>query len=331
LHCYGLGLIKAQNLPLGQRSHNVIVNTTAGRKVLKRYRPKWQPPTINYGHSILDRLAECNFPAPRLVATPGGATSVTHNSRYYALFNYVKGSNYAASYLPRSHWFRLATLAGQTLARLHQQLEGFMPQGRHHLGFISYDQGRNREVAWYVAQVPDLIAKSQKLTPPEAKVHADWLLQKGDWLAGELQSLDEVLRAAALPRLIIHGDYALQNLLFQPDGSVTPVDFELARLEWRLSDLVTSLLRFGNARERYDMQTMRAFMTAYQAEYPISAEEWPYFPDVWQFRRLKRALLFWQSYFQPGATTQRLISAREALAQAQWAAAHREQLLDINR
>lgn len=330
INMYGLELIRAQNLPLGRRSHNVIVDTPAGRKVLKRYRSKWQMPTIRYGHSILTRLAERSFPAPRVVHTPENGTFVQHNGRYYALFHFVAGRNYAATYLRRAHWLKLAALSGQCLARFHQQLEGFLPDGQHHLGFISYTQDRWRDGQWYVEQLGHLKAESRYLNQPEAKSQAAWLGQQAGRMSEDLQRVSEILQAAALPRLIIHGDFAIQNLLFEGNGRVTPMDFELARLEWRLSDLVTSLIRFGLIKEdNFDYETMRTFVVAYQNENPITAEEWQCLPHVWQFRRLKRAILAWQAGFHVADSAAKLISARQALRQADTAVSHRKELLSL--
>ncbi|MEN8198403.1 MAG: phosphotransferase, partial [Pseudomonadota bacterium] len=55
------------------------------------------------------------------------------------------------------------------------------------------------------------------------------------------QRLEEALGDAQLPRLVIHGDFGIHNMLFHDNESATLLDFELARLEWRLSDLVLVL------------------------------------------------------------------------------------------
>jgi Ser/Thr protein kinase RdoA (MazF antagonist) len=115
---------------------------------------------------------------------------------------------------------------------------------------------------------------------------------------------------------VIHGDYGLHNLLFRKDGTVIPIDFELARLEWRLSDLVScmSRLRYGDG--AYDFQSIRWFLAAYDVEHPLSDDEWRLFPEVWRFYKLQGAVQYWSSYFETGGPARKLIAARDALEQA---------------
>jgi Ser/Thr protein kinase RdoA (MazF antagonist) len=331
LRCYGLEPSRPpQNIPSGRRSRNITVDTSAGRKVIKRYRNDWQVPAITYSHSILTRLAELAFPAPRLVLTPSGADFVSLSDQYYALSDFVSGTNYEASYVARVHWLKLIARAGETLARFHRQLEGFEPEGFHHLAFKSYTEERHRNMAWYVEQLNSLGEKSQALTGKKDRFYADWLTRNASVLLEKLQQLDEALTKASLPRLVIHGDFGIQNLLFHQDGTLTVMDFELARLDWRLSDLVTSLARFRSAAGSFDFESMRVFVAAYQAEYPISADEWQYLPQVWSFRRIQKAVMFWKSSFEKKDVTHRLSTAYEAIQLAAWATEHKDEILALN-
>ena len=327
---YGLDLTAPpRNLPFSRRSRNVVVDTSAGKKVLKLYRPQWQAGTVRYGHSILARLARLDSPAPRLVARPDGETFIRQADGYYALFDMVRGANYASNFLLRAHRLKLMAVAGQTLARLHRQLEGFVPEGEHHMGFRSYTAGRGRDMAWHMKKVNELKERSRSLTGPEEKLHAGWLIQNSSYILEELARLDETLSGARLPRLVIHGDYGLHNLLFRRDGTATPLDFELARLEWRLSDLVSCLSRVRYARGAYDFESIQWFLEGYQAAYPLSAEEWRYLPQVWRFYKLQAAVQYWNSYFETGGPTRKLASAQDAMGQADWARRHPELLLEF--
>jgi Ser/Thr protein kinase RdoA (MazF antagonist) len=319
-----------RNLPLGRRSSNVVLNTSTGKKVLKRYRHEWQIPAIEFGHSVLAYLEEIKFPAPRLIANTNGNTFVSLDGRNYALFDFIEGSNYSSKYISRANWLKLVSLAGENLARYHQQIKGFIPRGSHHLGYKSYREDRSRNLMWYVDQIAELIQKSQDLNHADGSNLARSLIEDSGDMIEELHLLDKELNAASLPRLVIHGDYGIQNLIFKKDGTVIPLDFELARIEWRLSDLVTSLARFKSTTGSFEFEAMRFLVSAYQAENPLSADEWQYLPQVWKYRRIQRAVLFWKSYFEKGNSTSRLVSARETLNQADWVMEHREEFLALN-
>ncbi len=328
---YGLELTSPpSNLPLSRRTRNVVVHTSIGKKVLKLHRARHQPPAIIYGHSILTRLAQLDFPAPRLTATPDGETFINHAGRIYALFDFVEGINYSLNFLLRTHRLKLMAMAGQTLACLHRQLNGFMPEGQHHLGFTSYTGPWRRGLTWFIDKVDELKEKSRNLSNSEDKTHADWLIQNSNYVLDELAPLNDTLCQAPLPRLVIHGDYGLHNLIFQKDGTATPMDFESSRLEWRLSDLVSCLSRLRYGKRAYDFESIRCFMTAYQAEYPIGADEWRFLPQVWRFHKLRAALIYWNSYFETGGPGSKLISARDAVSQAEWALNYPDKLLELN-
>ena len=329
---YGLQLDGSpDNLPNARRNRNLIVETSRGRMVFKLYRADWRPETIDFEHSILRRLTELACPAPRLVPTRDGRTWVAHEGQSYALFDFIGGLNYSSSYLLRSHRLRLMALLGQVLAELHKRLAGFQPAGRHHLGFTGYDTPRQRDLAWHVAMVADLKARSVALADPEATANSAWLIERGDALLDELARLDGVLSQAGLLRVVIHGDYGLHNLVVQSLGRATPVDFELSRIEWRLSDLASCLSKLRTDGGGYDFESMCWFMRAYQAVFPIDSEEWRYFPAVLKYYRLMGAVQYWKSYFETNGPARKLASARDSLEQSTWAIEHPHEIAELGR
>ena len=146
----------------------------------------------------------------------------------------------------------------------------------------------------------------------------------------ELGQLDETLRNSALTRLIIHGDYGLHNIVFHRSGIVTPIDFESSRLEWRLSDLVSALSRLRYRNGVYNFESIRSFLTGYRSVYAIGEEEWQFLPLVWRFHKLRASLIYWNSYFETGGPARKLISARDAVGQADWAMKNPDMLLRLN-
>jgi hypothetical protein len=88
---YEFELIKTpQLLSGGQRSHSLILFTSNGKKMLKRYKSSLSRSTIIQEHSILTYLTYVGFPSPRLVATPTGKTLVREGEHNYALFDFVE-------------------------------------------------------------------------------------------------------------------------------------------------------------------------------------------------------------------------------------------------
>jgi Ser/Thr protein kinase RdoA (MazF antagonist) len=321
---YGLGLVARPHTIAGTWRHqNVVLESTGGRWVLKLYRETWPADAIGHEHSILLRLEQLAFPAPRLAVKVEGATSVSVGDKIYALYSYAEGINYAASYMARSHYLELLTVAARLLARLHYQLAGFEPRGDHHLGYKAYTGDRRRDLAWHIDRLHQLPTLSQHLNDPNEAQDAIWLIERRQELEDQLLETEQLLSEAQLLRLIIHGDYGLHNLLVNRNGTVTVLDFELARLEWRLSDLIVVM-------SRLDLEASRHFIATYHAEYPLSADEWHFFPRVWQMRKLQSAIQYWHNYFELGGGN-RLAKARSQVNQAQWLTDNLDNFADLKQ
>ena len=326
---YGLHLAGApKRVATGRRSRNLVVPTDQGRKVLRRYRNGWPLATIAYEHSILSRLAEIEFPAPQLVTTVGGSTAVSAADGNCALFDFVDGANITGRYLTAARQRRLRITAGRVLGQLHRGLEGFLPQGRHHLGFDSYGQGRRRDVAWYERTIAELTERSEALAadPLVAGAQADdarWLAQNAGEILERIATLHQALAGVNLPRVVIHGDFGLHNLLFQSDHSATVLDFDLARLEWRLREIVMMVERIG-------IERSRVYLPAYQEIYPLTGDEWDALPQVWQLRDLEGAVQNWNTYFEQGIE-KNLAAARTRIARADFPIVHETELRQLRR
>ncbi len=128
--------------------------------------------------------------------------------------------------------------------------------------------------------------------------------------------------------MIIHGDYGLHNLIFHPNQT-TPVDFELSRLEWRLSELVSCLSKLRYSDGSHDFESIHAFLGAYLARYPIEEAEWQLLPQAWRYYRLSGTLNYWNSFFETMGPTRKLHKALDALQQADWALQHADEILSL--
>jgi len=306
-----------RNLPMGWRNHCIVVDTDAGRKVLKQYRPQWNLGAVSCEHSILTRLAQLDIAATRVVATSKGETWVVRPDGIFALFDFIEGSTYSLTVMSNSHRQELVGLTGKGLARIHRHLCGFIPEGKHHLGFRSYEGSRQRASAWYAERVAHLVERTRQLPIGEAKEMAGPLVQAGNDVIAELHSLDTLLGAANLPRTVIHGDYGFHNLIFHDGPEITVLDFELSRIEWRMYDIVMVLTRAWRSGMWKEFPTrMRAFLAGYESEYPLEPIERRLFNQIWTMQNLQLAVKNWDSYFKTGFRLERLSRATNALSVA---------------
>lgn len=317
LGAFGLEPVGSQrNLRLSRRSQNVVVDTHLGKKVVKIYRPQWTPDTVECGHSVLRRLEEVGFPAPVLVRTPEGRDQVQTRQGVAAVFGFLPGTNLSLNYMLRPDRLRITAEAGATLARMHRVLDGFEPSGAHHLGFVSLSGPRRRTAEWYAETLGSLADRSSDLADPEALGVARMLIERSDGLLDSIADLDTRMGTSSFRRVVIHGDYGIHNLLFAPDRSAVPVDFELSRLDWRVNDLISALGKHRYRNGSYDFESMQTFLSAYAARFPLDREEAAEFPGAWRLYKLHAAVQYWYSYFMTDGPVRKLHSAIDALDQA---------------
>jgi Ser/Thr protein kinase RdoA (MazF antagonist) len=309
LASYGLRVTKrVRNLPVGRRNRSVVVHTRAGPKVLKRYRDQWEVPTIVHEHSILRHLASTGFPAVRVEAARSGATLIDREDGRFALFAFEDGVNLAGFLLPLERRFRLWELAGRLLAEFHHAVEGFVPEGAHHLGYVGPIGERSRDLAWHLGSLQELSRDPVSTIGGEPEANIGWLRGNAERIGDRILALHETLGEAQLSRSVIHGDYGLHNILFRRAGSPILLDFELARFDWRLIDIVTVL-------SRVEARLAAAFLHGYEEVAGPPGDEWRFLSDVWQFYRLSGAVQSWFTYARFG-DARRLATARRRVEEA---------------
>jgi Ser/Thr protein kinase RdoA (MazF antagonist) len=236
--------------------------------------------------------------------------------RVFGVFDLVQGTNYSLNYLMRSDRMALTRTAGRTLAQLHQSLENCVPDGQHHMGFASLTGTRHRDVAWHTVKIEELQGRSAALDEPEAASRAGSLVARAERLLEEITTLEHRLSQAEFPRLVIHGDYGLHNLLFDGRDMAVVVDFELARLDWRLNDLISVLGKHRYRGGHYDLDSMETFVRAYTSVFPLTADERDLLVDAWRLYKLQAAVQYWNSYFETSGPVRKLESAIDSLGQA---------------
>ncbi len=299
---------KPANLSQTWRNHVVVVRTSAGRKVLKEYRETSTRETIAHEHSIIDHLEACDFPSTRLDHTPTGSSVVEVDDHLYASFDFEPGRNLTSTIRSSGSRRELVELAGRTLARLHHDLRDFQPAGSHHLGADADSGDRERDLAWHVTALDRLRGEPLPSGSEEAANDVRFLREEADALRRHLVEAAGRVQDADLLTLLIHGDYGTHNLLFRRDGTAVVHDFELARYDWRLLDIVIASLRLP-------AELQAAFIAGYRGEGELPDRELDLLPWLWRYHLLSGAVRSWHAYSELGGEA-RLSTARTRLVRA---------------
>jgi Ser/Thr protein kinase RdoA (MazF antagonist) len=88
--------------------------------------------------------------------------------------------------------------------------------------------------------------------------------------------------ASLLPLAVVHGDMHPANIVSEPDGGATPIDFDFAHETERAYDLATAVDEFGRADDDAPLDLARGlgFVRAYEAQAPLSEPEWAALPSL---------------------------------------------------
>ncbi len=300
----GVGHIRAARSVGAGRSWNVVMETDRGRLVMKRYKPSVEDAAVASEHWVLQRLAELALPTPRLVAGPDGATIVRRADRAFALFDHIDG------HLPMHELVtvpaerrRLARGAGSLLAILHEALANVPPAAYPSTG-LGPDGSR---------QLPSA-GQSDQLRRAAAALSAS--PRATATFAERLCRLDAQLAGSSLRTTLVHGDYGPYNLLLRSGRPLVVIDFELARLDWRLLDVVTAAPRFSVARTGFSADRFAAFLAGYLELAPEMRGELALAPVLLELLSLRRAaILLGRDAQQPDRAlvrqaAERLVAAR---------------------
>ena len=317
-----------EDLPTPSRADNVVVATAGGRKLVKRYKASVAAASIVHEHSILRHLAALGFPAPRLVAAPDGATAHEVAGRWYAVFDYLPGYLHYHEHLWSPRTYRtLVGLSAEALGSLHAALHGFTPEGTNPNGFTALDGVRHRNLDWYIGCLERARARARDGRDPAFRALLDGSAETAE---RQLRTLDAELGAAGLPRQVIHGDYGPYNLLFRRGEQVVILDFELARIDWRVVDVAKSLQQFGISRRDLRLRRIAAFVAAYDRRQPLEPAERRLLPDVWRFLSLRRVLVCWDRY-AASRDARWLVEARRKVTLAEMIRSHAVTLSALER
>lgn len=317
----------ARTLPLGRRSSNVVVPTGGRPVVVKRYRDDWTADRVAHTHSIIEELAVRASPGPRAVHRLDGGVGTRVGGRHFVVLEVLPGRNVSLDYLGRTAHVRAASVAGRVLARLHRDLDGFEPRGRHHLGFEGLVGPARVPASWYAAALDRLRA----LGPTGRPDDADELVRRAGEIGDRLVTLGEAVDAAGPRRVVVHGDFGLHNLVFASHDVAVPVDFELARLDWRLTDLVMGLARLGPTRTSWHLPAIEAFMAAYTRREPLDVDEVACLGAVWRVVRLQAAVRAADAAMRGADADRRWQAALSAVHEVDWLDANPRMLRRVVR
>jgi aminoglycoside phosphotransferase (APT) family kinase protein len=202
------GITPIEAMGSGRRNQHWLVTRGQSRFVLRASKT-----ALGYELELLRRLKRLDWPVAEAVQEPVVLDGIT-----WALFTHLPGKPAQAG--PEEQRIR-----GRLLAALHEstaQLDEPMGQ-RPGWDFA--------EATVFDSDLGNAIKAYERIRPAEGVI----LRRYCDWARAQLTQIEQ-----RPERIVIHGDFARWNLLFEDDRLSGLLDFEFSHLDYRVSDFALS-------------------------------------------------------------------------------------------
>jgi len=256
---YQLGEIQACHRARRSASMNFIVTTARGRFVFRRHR--LTETDVAYEHQVLDHLQQRNFPAPRILRNQTGQAWSAIDGSLYSVYEFVEGYCFTDFLWWPAVRREIANQCGRTLGRYHHAVAHLVPNAYKWSAYRPTEHRRWREGDWFRQTLKDIRPLLQK---PTATSPIDDFTRSRIDAIDKMLSLESVVEERSdLSKVVIHGDYAPWNVLFRRGLPPFVLDFNEARLDLKIYDVVLATFRSGWRGHRLDRDRALAFQAGY--------------------------------------------------------------------
>jgi len=185
--------------------------------VLRRYATR--PVDLDFELNVMARLRQTGWPVAELVEPPLSLGAEVLGGETWCLFTLLPGSPSRRDDAVEQRG------RGRLLAELHEATAALNDLGQR-VGYVRTD------AVLADAGLAEALASYERIRPDVGRLMR-WHLDRA---RAALERLD--LESAA--QLVIHGDFARWNVLFEDDGLTGVVDFETAHRNFRVADFALS-------------------------------------------------------------------------------------------
>jgi homoserine kinase type II len=265
---YGLGTVRnTRKAEGGAANENWIVRTATGTVVVRGVDKGRSRSDIQFEHSFIRALGREGFPyrLPQPLRTRTGRTVVKKSGMYVWLYEYIEGSN--------SRPCREDVIAqmAHAMATAHNLARRF-----------SLRQVKKTPIALEDLWLEHTLRHWQLKLTDSLDQHCRFFGARVQECIGILEQL-RCTRYHELPRLPIHGDMCLANVVFSGSRLTGIIDFGHCCSDTAVRDISVALCYECADREhgfKLDLRAARRFLQVYHKISPVSREEIALIPAI---------------------------------------------------
>ena len=285
---YDFGQWRAAQTLEGGNSCNVVLETSAGKKLLKRYRSPLEATIVE--HFVINHLTELDFPCPRLERNNQGSTYCSICDKYYAVYDFIEGSSWPGYRLDPQLRERSIKSAAQTLARLDVAMS--VIKAEDFPGEAKFSErvwpGKLEKHLHLVDQYTEMACRSGR-----RRYEQDTLAELSSEIRNGISEAWHYYQQTEpdFPKQVVHYDYAPKNLIFGNGRVIAVLDFGEVCVDYRASDVARGLTSFtGKMESDMDWHAAAMFLQAYRSELPLHKKEIESLSDLMRWRILRSIL-----------------------------------------
>ena len=291
---YSLGeIVRFAPVAAGTLNLNYLVETSRGRYFLKHY-VGMRRADLQQQHRLLGALQAAGLSVAAPVADQHGQTFMTISQRPLAVFPWIDGEHRPHSVVSDDDCHAIGALLGRTHLALAEA--GADAQQTFMLPPIRVERTLAR-----VSQLRQLVQAHQVLLPGDpfddvADACLDFTLDQLRQRARKEIGSQPCVTAWQWT----HGDFHAGNVFFQPDGTLTLIDWDKARVQPRLFELIRAIvLWLADAQTgELDVHLAWSMMRGYAAWVPVEPRVLPQIVDYFWWSKLNDLWILDRHYVQ---------------------------------
>ena len=315
---FQLKMIHCQIVSLQDRVHDsssYFIQTEKSKYILKEYKDNAIEGALAFESAVIQHLFNHQLPVVGPISTIHDTILVAWGQTLYTLSPFIQGYMYRDYFMLTGEKQSHIRQAGQFLGRMHACTDHVVLTG--HKEWPSIEQ-----------RLPILESFLESVNAKGVEKSLTDAIEDMVKLWHEL--LEKRAVYDALPHCIVHEDFGPYNLIYQKGHLVGVIDFMDAHWDYRIKDLVYSLMMFTRTRHYpFQPELVQTFLDSYLSHIDVDEIEWEVMSDLFCLKRLNELPEFIEAYLEDGDGGFYLNMIWDFIKEIRWHQKYKSKLISI--